>query len=535
MSNTTTPTRPGRGIPVPGIDTRGPAHKEQAASMTFSGRPLTPPQSATESRRPSLAYSSLSDVSTSGPPSIADYSQPSTPVQNMAHDDFNQHWTDGVEVQANQSNSFNDGCLMGQVQPMFQTSFHHQSMCSAPAVEAPMYGQNVHQAPNAFTPQQSPLRQEAWSGSQLPSMGINMHAPGLETTLFQNATGIKQEHAATASMFLQPSGSIPCLAQSAFPNYDNTAPVASSSMFQAPHTVVPSQLSPQEDYPMDHYPCKDEEMSQDFTSSFDSAMPDYSPWEIVGPQSPQEAYFTKSEDDDYVMIKEELSGTPSRALYRTNHRYLPTTSPGGTKPRSSKRSRRSHATGKIWHEYEGPHCRVRYEGKPFWYDEENNKIIPHSDKERKPFKCHFVKNGETCGDRFERGEHLKRHMTSHSKERPYPCPLDKCDRAISRPDNAGDHFKTHLRAPAKGKRNKFCPWDVLQAALLREYPEKKSAKILTNLRKWMANLSEEEKGLIAAEEERLRKAEEEKVRLENPQHYHHHQTEQQRGLMRCKL
>ncbi|KXT07211.1 hypothetical protein AC578_2324 [Pseudocercospora eumusae] len=487
MSNTTTPTRPERGMPVPGIDTRGPAER-QAGSLSFSSWPVTPPQSANESRRPSLAFSSLSlsDASTSGPPSIADFSQPSTPVHSMAQESFAQQWSEGAEVHARTVNTFNDGCAIGQMQPMFQHSYHQSAICSAPSMEAPIYAQH-----NTFSAQQSPLRHEAWSTSNQPSLDINAAAPGLRTTLFQNGTGLNQEHV-SASMYANPSPPAPSLGQSAFPSFDHSGTVVSPSIFHAPHTVVPSQLSPQEDYPMESYvPCKDEPMGQDFGSSFDSAGTDYSSWETIGQPSPHNQYFAQSDEDDYVVVKDEITGTPSRTPYRS-HQYMQTSSPDRVRRRPSRRSRKAHAAGKVWAEYEGPFCSVRCEGKPF--EVVDGMVVTQPRRDRKPHHCQVIENGVPCGARFERSEHLKRHMGKHTNKRDYPCPLSFCDKAIGRPDNASDHFKTHLKPPGKGKRNKHCEWDTLETAILEHYPEKTSTKLLTNLRKWMA--SENEKAFV---------------------------------------
>ncbi|KXT08852.1 hypothetical protein AC579_1474 [Pseudocercospora musae] len=475
MSNTTTPTRPGRGMPVPGIDTRGPA-ENQSASLSFSGWPLTPPQSANESRRPSLAFSSFSESSTSGPSSIADFSQPSTPVHSMAQENFAQQWTEGAEMHARAVNGFNDGCAIGQMQPMFQHSYHQSAMCSAPSLEAPIY---AHQ--NHFSGQQSPLRQEAWSTSNSSSLDINTNAPSLRTTLFQNGTGLNQEHV-SSSMYTNPSPTPTSLGQSVFPNLEQGGTAVPPSIFHAPHTVIPSQLIPQEDYPMEPYvPCKDEPMSQDFGSSFGLIGPDDS-WEAVGQPSPHDRYFAHPDEDDYVMVKDEVTGTPSRTPDRT-HRYMQISNPERVRRRSSKRTSKGHPVGKVWAEYEGPYCSVRCEGKPF--EVVDGMLVTQPRRDRKPHRCQVIEHGKPCGASFERSEHLKRHMGKHSNKRDYPCPLEFCKQAIGRPDNASDHFKTHLNPPGKGKRNKHCDWETLETAILERYPEKTSTKLLTNLRNWM--------------------------------------------------
>ncbi|KAH6661926.1 STE like transcription factor [Plectosphaerella plurivora] len=49
----------------------------------------------------------------------------------------------------------------------------------------------------------------------------------------------------------------------------------------------------------------------------------------------------------------------------------------------------------------------------------------------------------TCGRLFKRLEHLKRHVRTHTQERPYICP--HCSKAFSRSDNLAQHKRTHDR------------------------------------------------------------------------------------------
>ena len=78
-------------------------------------------------------------------------------------------------------------------------------------------------------------------------------------------------------------------------------------------------------------------------------------------------------------------------------------------------------------------------------------------------------------------------MGSHDSKanRKYPCPLCP-ERKIGRPDNAGDHFKTHLRPKTKGKRNDHVDWEIHHDAILDSYEDKKvSKKLQDGLRRWM--------------------------------------------------
>ncbi|OZJ02860.1 hypothetical protein BZG36_04089 [Bifiguratus adelaidae] len=73
-------------------------------------------------------------------------------------------------------------------------------------------------------------------------------------------------------------------------------------------------------------------------------------------------------------------------------------------------------------------------------DSEKSGDLPSTDKQ---FVCPF----QSCPRLFKRLEHVRRHLRTHTLERPYKC--TECGKSFSRSDNLAQHKKTHIRKRIK--------------------------------------------------------------------------------------
>jgi len=67
-----------------------------------------------------------------------------------------------------------------------------------------------------------------------------------------------------------------------------------------------------------------------------------------------------------------------------------------------------------------------------------------SDGKVRAFVCPLY----SCGRLFKRMEHLKRHLRTHTMERPFGC--ERCGKRFSRSDNLSQHLRTHERTGSGG-------------------------------------------------------------------------------------
>lgn len=250
---------------------------------------------------------------------------------------------------------------------------------------------------------------------------------------------------------------------------------AESNIYAQPQVVVPSQLSPQDDFPQHGYATESPRtVGGGYSTSFSSYTGTLGDFEMVRPPSPASQYFAQSDEDEFVSVKFERIDSPS---YGASLRRS-----GGARSRRRGARRVRNNTASYTHRHYTGNTEVVCEN----FDPKDGPPVSAGSHSKK-FRCvHVSGNGAVCDRGFDRSEHLKRHALMHTDERNYPCPLPDCPRRIQRPDNAADHFKTHLRPTKPGKRNHHFDWIFVRRAISRAYEDEKRAnKLLDNLQKWI--------------------------------------------------
>jgi uncharacterized Zn-finger protein len=93
-------------------------------------------------------------------------------------------------------------------------------------------------------------------------------------------------------------------------------------------------------------------------------------------------------------------------------------------------------------------------------------------------------NGKYCDKKFQRSEHLKRHLLIHVGTDFHACPDPACSlRILSRADNMREHYKTHLQQPPS-KRTQPRTFEEFFAFIRAKHPEEVAEKEIERLKAW---------------------------------------------------
>ncbi|KAK6438618.1 hypothetical protein LTR95_005173 [Oleoguttula sp. CCFEE 5521] len=496
MSTTTTPQRHVR-------DTTRSLFERPASALQYGGY-YTPPQSAHESRRPSLACSTYSEMPFSAASTATSFSLPPTPI-HAEHMHPQQH-----PVYGRQSSNGLLPALNASFGSCHQStrSFEHLGFdlaVDAKANETDMWSMQVTQTsqiqphPGYNSIQSFDHNQLGFQNSQVVGTNFDRQASGLHKTLLSASLNMLSGYATDTSAHLEPTWSFCEGVASELPlQYDD-------AYQNIPTSVALAELSPQDDYATHQYssyssPPNEPALSSGFASSAASSF-------AAGFTEPPSLMIDYSfEDEDYVVVKAEATTSPA-PIPRYGRGASHSADRARDRRRVSKRQRKAQNT------------QIRdFHGIEFKTEGDNiafgpGGIVPNWDTpNRKPRVCNFLlSNGSRCPQGFLRSEHLKRHSLSHANKADCLlwCPVVKDDHTLcffrsDRSDNTRDHFKTHLIPKPNGKRNERKPWVYLRDRILEEYTEsagrtpkdgekifKAGREIVSKLQKWLETTPED--------------------------------------------
>lgn len=426
-------------------------------------------------------------------------SQPTTPVAEMKflNSPVNPTWPETMHPIMQQAQAVGSYSLAPADEGVYQAVFSQRALYDVTGSAAMATYQTCPSSgldPSGFA--MEPTMQNGLANCQVDLLRSEMFTP---------IQVVGQDTGMTNAFYAPPAPMQPSAPMGLLTPFQSTTPGMSGSGLQASQIIVPSQLSPHDDSFIESYSSPDyRNHDMGMSRSFDSISSQHSGWDSVDPPSPDAAYFAHSDEEGYIDIKPDESIMLSRGSSMSE----------SSRRRPTRKGRKSILTNPAWYESEVHNMTVRLEGKK-WLRLNDGRYVAQDACDSKPNKCDFEdpNTGKICGSKFDRKEHLKRHQGMHSNIKDFCCPMPQCVRKnfwVGRVDNAGDHFKTHLKPPKKGKRNQYCTLEYLEELLREQYSEARATKLITNLRKWKAR--EDEKAQKAEEDQKLRN--EEKARQE---------------------
>ena len=426
---------------------------------------LTPPQSAHESHRPSMAYPSYAEMQYST--AATAFSLPSTPSRSVQGRP--NHATQSF---ANEHVHFDLAVPLSDHQhDMADLTLDAQADCNLDPNAMWSGGSLTSNSSDELHGRFDSEHTDSLWQVQDPSNGLIHQPAGLQATLFPLTHGM----AATPQM-ISPAYSVDSNAAD-FPAFQyNSLP---QSCYQSSGIVEPSLVNPHNGYGDHNYSMLGSPGSspQDLSTSFGSDLS--SSWTDVHTPGPEMDCCEDLDGFPYMGKEEYIETSPTSTI---DYKPIKTRSGGR---RSSKRSRKPQPLRQVAN-INGTGIDLQLEGEGIGFEGNRFVYTDHNIK-KKPFICDAPDNdGNPCNAAFARGEHLKRHLSKHSSIRRFPCVLPECGKKIGRSDNACDHFRTHLALHGRNKRNDHFHWREVERRIRWAYPEKTAGKIIVNLERWLA-------------------------------------------------
>ncbi|KAK4978295.1 hypothetical protein LTR66_010653 [Elasticomyces elasticus] len=464
---------------------------------------LTPPASAYDSRRGSIASSYLCDGSFSGSSSSTVFSPPppDTPVYGSSAETF-------YHSQKPESHSCVDTapCVFEHyMSPSPSQSMFHpaqaQDTSEFAILEQPNFGLTAYAASSGALQNEQRDRAVTWD-DQLPTQeyhaGTYLQEPLQpcitefgSTTLFPGLAPALPRDQSTASSF----GSFQSLSSSLGHNtYNLSVPAgfADSLSRSSFYNYPPQSIDPAQAFPESYHELPETcVLSSSFASSTSSYVD-------VGYSTPL------GSDESYVHVGSHVAPWLKEEHYSSDDQAdISPRGPVAARSRTKasgvrkmkNKLRKSQKPTKL-------RRRIPIEGRSDFLElctegewKEMDGGFVSINPEQKKFLCPFISDdGDRCQSRFDRQEHLNRHEKSHVPDyRPYRCPIEGCTHkksgerwAGARSDNTRDHFKTHLKS--KGGRNIRVSWASFVPALRQEWAkhdEEKVEKVIDKLREFM--------------------------------------------------